>query len=746
MPNKRGHHHRRGRPSRKRKKGFRRKQFNKFKQRISHHFRTQWNKQFTGFKKEFRMHFRTHMRRHIYNDHSIEHKIAFLGNPNVGKSSLFNLLTGSHQHIGNWPGKTVERKEGHFILSDEYFSLIDLPGAYSLAARSEEELVTRQYIVQEKPDLVCVIADATRLERTLFVALQVMELTSNVAIIINMKDIAEKECLDIDTQLLQEKLGVPILYVCAYDILDILRIKKFIYDSLHTDKYHFNPANVVYPPKIEFMINNISKQIEARETMLSYPTRWLAFKILEGDSLVKEEISQEFDLSNLEEKIENLARIEQFDPSVEISKRKYGALHNIVNEVTEGGEAFEVTVSDKIDKVLIHKIYGYPVLIAVFAVFFLITFYATSPIIRGLEWIFTQFSDWTMNSLVSINSPPFLNSLLVNGIIAGITAVLLFVPIILIFYTLIAVLEDSGYLARSAYLMDKVMGKFGMQGSAFLSLIMGFGCNVAGIMATRTIRNKKDRTTMIIANSFIPCAARLGVIAFLTSIFFQPWLAAIIMLLLYGVSLLLVLLTAFLFRIFYEHEDPIPLILELPDYRRPRFKNVMNLTWERGGIFLKKAGTFIFIASLFIWFLSNVPFVKPTESEVLLYVQMSPILVTKLSIAEYIGRGLQVVTMPLFGFDWRMTVPLIFGIPAKETIISALTILYPGGITATTWKVSQVISFLLFQLTYAPCFATIATIKSETKSWKLTIVGIFYPLAITIILTVIVYHVLAQFV
>ncbi|MHA1217868.1 MAG: ferrous iron transport protein B [Candidatus Heimdallarchaeaceae archaeon] len=677
----------------------------------------------------------------IFNGHTIEHKIAFLGNPNVGKSSLFNILTGSHQHIGNWPGKTVERKEGHFFLSDEYFSLVDLPGAYSLSARSEEEVITRDFIIEEKPDLICVIADATRLERTLFIALQAMELTDNVAIIINMKDIAEKECIDLDVGLLEEKLGVPVLYVCAYEDESIIRIKKFIYDSLHTKKYLFNPAMMVYSQKIEYMIQNISNQIADRKLLSEYPTRWVAFRILEGDQIVKDELAKEYDLADIEKKIEKQVKDDRFDPAVEISKRKYNALHQMVYSAVSGYEDFKETTSDRIDKALLHRFWGYPILTAIFAAFFLITFYASSPIITGIDWIFVQFSSWVLTSLESINSPAFLNSLLVNGVIAGVAAVLLFLPIITIFYALIAILEDSGYLARSAYLMDKVMGKFGMQGSAFLSLIMGFGCNVAGVMATRTIKNKRERTTMIIANSFIPCAARLGVIAFLTGIFFQPWLAAIIMLLLYGVSILLVLLTGLLLRLFYEHDDPLPLILELPEYRRPRFRSVMNLTWERAGIFLKKAGTFIFVASLVIWFLSNVPYVKPTENTVLLYVGMSPVIVTKISIAEFLGRGLEVITIPLFGFSWKMVVPLIFGIPAKEVIISALSILYPGGITRILWTIPQVISFLLFQLTYAPCFATIAVIKSETRSWKLTAIGFFYPLIVTSILTVIVFQI-----
>jgi ferrous iron transport protein B len=666
----------------------------------------------------------------VFNGHTIEHKIAFLGNPNVGKSSLFNTLTGSHQHIGNWPGKTVERKEGHFILSDEYFSLVDLPGTYSLSARSEEELVTRQFIVEEKPDLVCVIADATRLERTLFVALQVMELMENVAVIINMKDLAEKECIDIDIQLLEKKLGIPIVYACAYEDDSIIRIKKFIYDSLHTKKYEFNPAMVVYSPKIEYMIQNISDQIEDRETMKEYPTRWIAFRILEGDHLVIEELSKEYDFEDMEVKIAQLVKEEKFDPTTEISKRKYNALHHIVHDALQGYEDFKETSSDKIDKAILHKIWGYPILIAIFAAFFLLTFYASTPIINGIDWVFLQFSNWVMTSLESVNSPAFLNSLLVDGIISGISAVILFIPIILIFYALIAILEDSGYLARSAYLMDRVMGKFGMQGSAFLSLIMGFGCNVAGIMATRTIKNQRDRTAMIIANSFIPCAARLGVIAFLTGIFFQPWLAALIMLVLYGVSILLVLFTGFLFRIFYKKEEPLPLIMELPEYRRPRLRNVFHLTWERAGVFLKKAGTFIFLASILIWFISNIPFGAAPEY----------------TIAGYIGRGLSVITMPLFGFDWKMVVPLLFGIPAKEAIISALSILYSAGGSVVTalkasWSIPQAISFLLFQLTYAPCFATMATIKSETKSWKMTALGFFYPLIITIILTVIVFQI-----
>ena len=665
-------------------------------------------------------------------DHTVEHKIAFLGNPNVGKSSLFNLLTKSHQHIGNWPGKTVERKEGHFILSDEYFAVVDLPGAYSLTARSEEETITRKFILDEEPDLVCVIVDAMRLERTLYLAAQAMELTQNVAIIVNMMDLAEREGLVIDSHKLSESLGVPVILVSAIDDYGIITLKKFLYDALHTDKYTFNPARIVYSPKIEHMINDISRQIESRGICSEYPTRWLACRVLENEQSVVEQLELEFDLSEVKSKLKNLVEKDRFDSAIEISKTKYLAIHKIVASSVKGIEDFKETLSDKIDKVAIHKVWGYPILFLVFAGFFLLTFYASTPIINGMNWLIGKFSSLIFDSLVSINSPPFLTSLIVDGVIAGIGAVILFIPIIIIFYGLLAILEDSGYLARTAYLMDRIMGKFGLQGTAFMSMIMGFGCNVAGILSTRTIKNEKDKLAMILTNSFIPCAARIGVIAFLTGVFFEPWLAALIMISLTGLSLILVLISSLLFGLFYKKEQVYPMILELPDYKHPRIRNVFYLTRLRTGIFIKKAGTFIFVASIFIWLISNIPFGVPPEQ----------------TIVGYIGRGLSFVTEPLFGFSWNMVVPLIFGIAAKETIISALSILYSNGgsmidLIKASWTIPQAISFLIFQLSHVPCFATIATIRSETKNWKLTFLGIFYPLIVTSLITISVFHILS---
>ncbi|MBY9000391.1 MAG: ferrous iron transport protein B [Candidatus Heimdallarchaeota archaeon] len=665
-------------------------------------------------------------------DHTIEHRIVFLGNPNVGKSSLFNILTGSHQHIGNWPGKTVEKKEGHFILSDEYFSVIDLPGAYSLSAHSEEELVTRQYVVEEKPDLVCAIVDATRLERTLYIALQALELTDNIVLIVNMMDLAEKEGIQIERAKLEKHLGIPVLLVSAFDNNSIMRIKKFLYDSLHTEKYEFHPAFLVYSQKTEMMINSITRQIENRVELKDYPTRWIAIKVLEEDKSVISRLEKEYVLDDIFKKIDIVKKTENYDPSDEITKRKYEAIRNIVRKSTTGFEDFKEKKSDKIDKIVMHRVWGYFILVFIYAAFFLITFYASSPIISGLDYLLSSFSDLMRGWLYAANSPDFVTSLLVDGILSGISAVLLFIPIITIFYILVAIMEDSGYLARSAYTMDRVLGKFGLQGTAFLSMIMGLGCNVTGIMAARTIKSERDRLSMILTNSFIPCAARLGVIAFLTAIFFEPWFAALLMLALYGMSFLLVFLSAMFFKIFLGRSETMPMIIEIPEYRLPRLKNIFHLTWERTGMFVKKAGTFIFLASIVIWFVSNIPFGVAPE----------------LTIAGYIGRGLAYITEPLFGFDWRMVVPLLFGIPAKEAIISALGILYysPSLTLIQTlraaWSIPQTISFLVFQLTYAPCFATLASIRSETKSWKMTAVGFFYPLIVTSLITVAVYYTL----
>ena len=665
-------------------------------------------------------------------DHSIEHDIAFLGNPNVGKSSLFNILTGSHQHIGNWPGKTVEKKEGHFILSDEYFSVIDLPGAYSLSAHSEEEIVTRQYIIEEKPDLVCVVVDATRLERTSYIALQALELKDNVALIVNMMDLAEKEGIKVDRARLEKNLGVPVILVSAFDSSSIIRMKKFLYDALHTEKYVFQPAFLLYSHKTEMMINSIARQIENRDVLKEYPTRWIAIKILEGDGWVISRLEKEFVLDDIFNKISYVKLADNYIPSDEIAKWKYKAIRDIVRKSTSGFKDFEEKKSDKIDKIVMHRIWGYVILILVYAAFFLITFYASSPIINGLDYLLNSFSDLVRGWLISANSPEFLTSLLVDGILSGISAVLLFIPIIVVFYILVALMEDSGYLARSAYIMDQVLGKFGLQGTAFLSMVMGLGCNVTGIMAARTIKSDRDRLSMILTNSFIPCAARLGVIAFLTAIFFEPWVAALLMLALYGLSFLLVFLSAMFFKIFLGRSESMPLIIEIPEYRIPRLKNIFHLTWERAGIFVKKAGTFIFLASIVIWFASNVPFGVAPE----------------FTIAGYIGRGWAYITEPLFGFDWRMVIPLLFGIPAKEAIISALGILYSTpnmslvSVLRSAWSIPQTVSFLVFQLTYAPCFATLATIRSETKIWKMTAVGFFYPLIVTSIITVAVYYIL----
>ncbi|MHA1303191.1 MAG: ferrous iron transport protein B [Candidatus Heimdallarchaeaceae archaeon] len=663
--------------------------------------------------------------------HPIEHVIGLLGNPNVGKTSLFNALTGSHQHIGNWPGKTVEKKEGHFILGDEYFSIVDLPGTYSLTARSDEEVITQRFIVEEEPDLVCVIVDATRLERTLYLALQAMELTKNVAIIINMMDIAEKHGIKINKAKLEEKFGVPVLLVSAMRPSSYIEIKKFLYDALHTKKYSFNPAEIVYSPKIEKMIQSISKQIEDRTVLKNYPGRWIAIKVLENEKWVVEQLEQEFELDDVLTKLQKLSRDDENYPGLEIAKIRYSALHNIVHASVSGLSDFKENVSDKVDKVILHPFWGFPIMVAIYALFFLIAFYASAPVIDGMGILIEKASEVVRLSLENANSPPVITSLLVDGVIAGIGALLLFLPLIIVFYTLVAIMEDSGYLARSAYLMDRLMSKFGLQGSAFLSIVMGFGCNVTGILATRTIKNPKDRMRMIVSLSFIPCAATLGVVAFLTGVFFEPWVAALLMLGFYAIGIAMTLLSALFLGMFMKTEDPIPLIMELPEYRKPKIKNIYYLTWNRAGVFVKKAGTFIFLASIFIWFVSNIPYNVPPEQTIL----------------GYIGKTVAYITYPLLGLDWKMVAPLIFGIAAKETIIAALGIIYASdgslkSILTVSWNIPQAISFLLFQLTYSPCFATMAALKSETNSKKLTLFGILWPIIVTTIVTTIVYQIL----
>ncbi len=682
-------------------------------------------------KKSKRQHVNTfnteRVKRSAKNGHPISHQIAFLGNPNVGKSSLFTKLTGKHVHIGNWPGKTVEKMEGHFVLGGEYFSLVDLPGTYSLSARSEEEQVCCEFIVESEMDLLCVVADATRLERTLYVGLKALELTDNVAFIINMKDVAEKQGIVIDTEKIERQLGVPVIYVSATDPNDTIKLKKFLYDVLHTDKYKFHPAKILYSKPIESLIQSIESQIEDREVLSDYRSRWLAIMLLEGDENIFAQLEEEFDLSDIKSKLKKLEEEEDLVPAIDISKTRYSGIHRIVTSSTKGENIPSENLSDKVDKVVLHPFWGYPILILIFGSFFLITFILSEPIIIFIEDMTEQLGAFVERGLIIINSPPFLNDLLINGIIAGIGAVLQFLPIIIIFYALIAILEDSGYLARSAYLMDRIMHKFGLQGTSFMSYVMGFGCNVAGVMATRTVKNENEKSALILANSFIPCGATLGVVSIIASIFFKPIIAAAIMLLLYGFSISLAILSTYLFSLFYKKEEPMPLILEIPEYRKPNFNNIWQLTKERVGIFNKKAGVFIFSAIVIIWFLSNIPYGVPIER----------------TIIGYVGVALAYITIPLFGFDMRMIITLVFGIFAKETIIASLSVLYGGPLKTSLvnmWNMPQIIAFLVFQLIYAPCIATISIIKAETGSWKKTLIAVIYPLFITSIITIIIYH------
>ncbi len=671
-------------------------------------------------------------------DHPIEHVVGLLGNPNVGKTSLFNELTLSHQHIGNWPGKTVEKKEGHFMLGGEYFAIVDLPGTYSMTARSDEEAITERFIVEEKPDLICVVVDATRLERTMYIVIQALELTNKVAVLINMMDIAEKHGVTIDKKKIENQLGIPVLLVSAMREKSYIEIKKFLYDALHTTKYSFNPPKLIYPGHIERKIAAITEKIKDRTVLKEYPERWIAIKVLEHEKWVIQQLKKEFNIDEIVatkcHKGESKNKDDESDGNnlgVEIAKTRYSAIHHIVYSSVEGLSDFKENFSDKVDKIILHPFWGYPILLGIYALFFLIAFYASSPIIAGLSILIDKTANLLTNGLMAINTPEVIISVVVDGIFAGIGAIILFLPLIIVFYTLIAIMEDSGYLARSAYLMDKFMSKFDLQGSAFLSIVMAFGCNVTGILATRTIKNPKDRQRMIASISFVPCAATLGVVAFLTGIFFPPWAAALVMLGFYIWSIGLSLGSAFLLSKIMKTEERIPLIMELPEYRKPKLKNIYYLTWNRTGEFLKKAGTFIFLASIFIWVVVNIPYGVPPDQTIL----------------GYIGKAVSFITEPLMGLDWKMIAPLIFGVAAKETILSALGIIYAGSgsLRATllsTWNMAQAISFLLFQLTYSPCLATMAVIKTEIRSIKMTIFAIVWPLIITTIATTIVFQIL----
>lgn len=668
--------------------------------------------------------------------------IGFIGNPNCGKTTLFNAYTGANLKVANWPGVTVEKVEGAIRSHNLNIRLVDLPGTYSLTSYTMEEQVSRRFILSDEVDVIINVVDASALERSLYLTLQLLELGKPVVLALNMMDIVQKRGMEIDLHRLPEMLGIPVIPVSArkrtgleallhaaahhrnhpHDQL----IHEHAYTSRHRHDHHREYAMVYrdeIEDKIDFIIDALRKKYPDLKNF-----RWHAIKLLENDK----EISERYpvDLSGV------------FDRGYEseIINEKYDFISEIINEVLIHKQRQD-QLTERLDRVLTHRIWGIPVFLIIMAVVFFLTFtigdWIKGYFETGLDWFSGTAGQW----LAGIHTNAILTSLIVDGVIAGVGTILTFLPNIFILFLALALLEDSGYMARVAYVMEGIMSKLGLSGRAFIPMILGFGCTVPAIMASRALESKRDRYKVMLVTPFMSCSARLTIYILFAEMFFAEK-AMIVAYSMYLIGILVAITVTAALHLIDRKKNPNYLLIELPEYKAPSARTVFIYVWEKVKDYLTKAGTTIFIATLIIWVLLNF---GPTGYSS----DMSG------SFGSWIGKWLVPIFAPIgLGF-WQIIVALIAGISAKEVVVSSCAVLF-GVINATSAAGMQSFAatlgsigfgplnafcLMVFCLLYIPCAATLATIRKESNSWKWMFFTAAFQLIVAWVVTFAVYQI-----
>lgn len=600
--------------------------------------------------------------------------IALAGNPNAGKSTLFNALTGSHQHVGNWPGKTVEKKEGFFEVAQDQITIVDLPGTYSLNAYSVEELIARNYIINNHPDAVLVVVDSANLERNLYLVAQILEIGIPLMLALNMSDIAASRGIHIDADKLSQKLGgIPIVRTVGYRQTGLDDIRQLI--AKHTQQPNNAPSVVqtLLPPEMEAELVTLIDKIE-QDPMLAtrYRPRWLAIKLLEQDEDILAKLSQSHS-SLLIAASDAVTRIEaalDTEPEILVAEGRYELISEWVREVVKRPIKQGLTPSDRVDRILTHRTYGLPIFLAMMWLVFQITANVSAPFLEWIEGIMAgPVTNWATAILSIVNlQDTWLGMLILDGVIVGVGGVLVFIPVLMSLYLTIAVLEDSGYMARAAFVMDRSMHRLGLQGKSFLPLMVGFGCSVPAVYATRTLENETDRKITAFLTTFMSCGARLPVYILFGAVFFGGSGTFIFAMYLIGISVA-VLTSLLLTRVAFRDKPRTPFVMELPPYRTPNLSTVWRSTWHRTWSFVQGAGTLILVASLGIWLLMALP--TTTDGK---FNDVAP----EDSVFGTVGEGIAPVFAPA-GFDnWEASGALITGFLAKEVVIASMSQIYVG--------------------------------------------------------------------
>lgn len=683
--------------------------------------------------------------------------VALVGNPNCGKTSLFNFASGAHEHVGNYSGVTVDAKEGTFHHKGYTFKIVDLPGTYSLSAYSPEELYVRKHLNEEQPDVVINVVDASNLERNLYLTCQLIDMDERMVIALNMYDELERQGNKFDYESLSRMLGIPMIPTVSRTGFGIEALFDRVIQVYEEADPILRHIHINYGDILEKGIKNINATLKkVADIPTSISKRYLSIKLLERDKEVETEIKNFPQAESiLQERDRNTTQIEELlkqDCETAFTDARYGFIDGALRETFQRNKIREVTSTQLIDTFVTHKILGFPIFILFMWIMFEVTFRVGEYPMGWIEWLVGVIGDFMRNTM----SDGPLKDLLVDGIIGGVGGVIVFLPNILILYAFISFMEDSGYMARAAFIMDKLMHKMGLHGKSFIPLVMGFGCNVPAIMASRTIESRNSRMITMLILPLMSCSARLPIYVLLSGAFF-PKQAGSVLLMLYLAGIFLAIIMARVFKRFLFKEEDVPFVMELPPYRMPTGKSIMLHMWEKAKQYLHKMGGVILVASIIIWFLSYFPLHSPEEAEIDRQIaqveqvgELSSEQQETLSLLEHhkatvhqknsyigmIGEALQPILSPL-GFDWKMSVSLMTGMAAKEVVVSTLSVLYVGeaddegspqldkmmkedtyddGTPVFTPLVA--LSFMLFVLIYFPCVATVSAIVHESGSWK----------------------------
>ncbi len=630
-------------------------------------------------------------------------RFALAGQPNVGKSTIFNMLTGMDQHVGNWPGKTIERKEGRIRLGSQAIELVDLPGAYSLTANSPEESLARDFIIRERPDVVIAIVNASSLERNLYLVAELLQLPVPVVLGLNMLDVAQRNGIQVEPHVLEAALCLPVIPLVATRNQGLRELLQAAV-KLAQDPTAFHPCRP-YIPQTLGQVQEELRALIAPHVPEPYPPSWVATKLLEGDR----ELVQRMQEALPREVWEQAAAIlrEHEDAFLEIASGRYQWIERMVRAAMVRPSLGPISLTDRLDRVLTHPLWGLLALSGAFGLVFWLTYTLATPIQSWLDAHLVQWSGAQVRLLLA-GAPGWLVGLLADGVIGGVGTVLTFVPILLIFFAALGLLEDVGYLSRAAFVMDRAMQLIGLRGKSFLPLFLGFGCNVPAIMGARIIEEKRTRLLTILLAPLVPCTARLAVLAFLAPAFFGAK-AALVTWGLVTLNLLVLVGLGMLARLFLPAKDEAAFIMELPLYHLPNRRTIGLFVWQNTLAFVKNAGTTILLFSVLVWFLSSVPSGDPETS-----------------LLAGIGRALAPVSRWLGWTDWRLTAALLSSFAAKENTIATLGILYPTGQgagelasrVAQSLPVASSVAFLVVQMLFIPCAATVAAIRQETGSWR----------------------------